>query len=187
MPLIPTSYCFMLLGVSEIGLALFKRAGRSAESKDRGSFLALWGVIGLSIFCAISVTHALPEYGVAYSDALYWTGLLLFVLGTALRWWSIIHLGKFFTVNVAIAADHRVVDNGPYRYVRHPSYSGVFVAFIGLGLLLFNWLSLLVLVLPVVGMFMWRISVEERALRNALGQPYEAYMQRTKRLVPWVL
>ena len=180
------SVFFILLGVSETALSLFKRAKSGTADKDRGSFFALWAVIGLSIFCAISITHALPRFQVPFSIAVYWTGVIMFLCGSALRWWSIIHLGRFFTVNVAIAKDHRVVDNGPYRLVRHPSYSGVFIAFIGLGLLLCNWLAAVVLVVPVVGMFMWRMHVEEHALLAALGEHYAAYMRRTKRIIPFV-
>jgi len=176
---------FILLGVSEIALALFKRAKQGSD-KDRGSFVALWGVIGLSIYLAIRFSYTMPRFAVEATVVQYAVGLLLFICGSTLRWWSIIHLGRFFTVNVAIASDHRVVDDGPYTYVRHPSYSGVFLAFIGLGLLLFNWFSLVVLVLPVIIMFLWRMHVEERALLDALGENYAAYMKRTKRIIPCV-
>ena len=181
----PTNF-FILLGVSEIGLALFKRSGKSAESKDGGSFTLLWGVIGISIFLAIYGSYAWPQFSYPYSVATYSTGALLFVFGIALRWWSIIHLGRFFTVNVAIAKDHRVVSDGPYRFVRHPSYTGALVAFIGLGILVHNWMAALLLVVPITIMFLWRIHIEERALSAALGKAYTDYMARTKRLIPFV-
>lgn len=184
--MIPTSTFFILLGVSEIALAVFKRAKSGSSNKDRGSFFALWAVIGASIYGAIHLTYTLPRFALAWSATAHWSGVLLFVTGTALRWWSIIHLGRFFTVNVAIAADHRVVDDGPYTYVRHPSYTGVFMAFTGLGLLLFNWVAALVLVMPVIVMFLWRMHVEEQALVQGLGEPYLAYMRRTKRVLPFV-
>ncbi len=186
MPFIPPQYLFILLGASETVLALFKRSGASAKGADQGSFGGLWIVIGASIFCSIFISKSVPGTEVAWSDGLYRAGALLFAVGLFLRWWSIIHLGRFFTVNVAIASDHRVVDNGPYRLLRHPSYTGALTAFCGLGLLLFNWLAALVLVLPVLIMFLWRIQLEERALEQALGEDYTAYMARTKRLVPFV-
>jgi protein-S-isoprenylcysteine O-methyltransferase Ste14 len=95
-------------------------------------------------------------------------------------------LGRFFTVNVAIAKDHRVVSDGPYRFVRHPSYTGALVAFIGLGILVHNWMAALLLVVPITIMFLWRIHIEERALSAALGKAYTDYMARTKRLIPFV-
>jgi protein-S-isoprenylcysteine O-methyltransferase len=108
------------------------------------------------------------------------------VAGIALRWWAIIHLGRFFTVNVAIAADHRVVDDGPYRFVRHPSYTGALMSFVGLGLTTGNWLAAVVLVVPISVAFLRRITIEERVLAAALGEPYRAYAARTKRLVPFL-
>jgi protein-S-isoprenylcysteine O-methyltransferase len=79
-----------------------------------------------------------------------------------------------------------VIDSGPYRFVRHPSYTGALIAFVGFGLCLGNWLSLLLITLPISAAFLWRIRVEERALLEALGDNYRAYMERTKRLLPFV-
>jgi hypothetical protein len=69
--------------------------------------------------------------------------------GIALRWYSIWYLGRFFTVDVAIAAGHRLIDTGPYRRIRHPAYTGELLAFLGLGLLFHNALSLVVLAAPI--------------------------------------
>lgn len=177
---------FIVLGVSELGLALFKRSGGSAQRKDKGSFGMLWAVIGVSIFLAIYGTNAWPQFSYGFSIISYMVGALLFVFGIGLRWWSIIHLGRFFTVDVAIAKDHTVVSDGPYRLVRHPSYSGALLAFLGLGLLVHNWLAALLLVVPITAMFLWRMKVEEQALSAALGAAYTDYMGRTKRLVPFL-
>ena len=103
-----------------------------------------------------------------------------------LRWYSIIHLGRFFTVDVAIAADHQLVDTGPYRFVRHPSYTGALFAFIGFGFVMRNWASLLLITVPIFAAFLYRINVEERALLGALGERYRVYSQKTKRLIPFV-
>jgi protein-S-isoprenylcysteine O-methyltransferase len=122
----------------------------------------------------------------AGATALRWLGVTLYAAGLILRWYAILHLGRFFTVNVAIAADHRVIDTGPYRFVRHPSYTGALMAFLGLALCLANWASLTVLVVPVFFVFLRRIQVEEAALLQALGDEYRGYMSRTKRLIPAV-
>ena len=111
-------------------------------------------------------------------------GIALFAAGLALRWYAIVHLGRFFTVNVSIAADHRLIDTGPYRIVRHPSYTGALMAFLGLGLCIANWASLLSLLVPICLVFLRRIHVEEAVLLQALGDQYRDYMRRTKRLIP---
>jgi protein-S-isoprenylcysteine O-methyltransferase len=111
-------------------------------------------------------------------------GVVVFFTGIALRWYAIIYLGRYFTVNVAIAADHRVIETGPYRYVRHPSYTGALTAFLGLGLCLANWLSLACAVIPTLCVFLWRIRIEEAALVEGLGGKYRDYMRHTRRLIP---
>jgi protein-S-isoprenylcysteine O-methyltransferase Ste14 len=100
--------------------------------------------------------------------------------------YAIVHLGRFFTVNVAISSSHRLIDTGPYRFVRHPSYTGALMAFLGLALCLANWASLVILLVPVFLVFLRRMHVEERALLQAFGDQYRDYMRRTKRLIPAV-
>jgi protein-S-isoprenylcysteine O-methyltransferase len=113
-------------------------------------------------------------------------GLVLFAAGLVLRWWSIIVLGRFFTVDVQIARDHELVERGPFRLVRHPSYTGVLLAFVGFAVSLGNWAALLVMLVPIFIVFVRRMNVEEEALTGALGATYISYMARTKRLVPGV-
>jgi protein-S-isoprenylcysteine O-methyltransferase Ste14 len=141
-------------------------------------------VIGLSIWFSIRAPSIWPEAGLQS-----WcvpAGAALFLVGVIVRWYSIVHLGRFFTVDVAIAADHQLIDTGPYRYVRHPSYTGALLAFIGFAMALRNWASVLIISLPIAFAFLYRINVEERALIQALGERYRTYIKRTKRLIPFV-
>ena len=97
-------------------------------------------------------------------------------------------LGAFFTTTVAVAPEQTVIEAGPYRRIRHPSYTGFLLCLLGLGLTLTNnWLSLLVIMGCALIGFGYRIQVEEAVLQERLGQPYQAYMRRTKRLIPFVL
>ncbi len=108
------------------------------------------------------------------------------MLGLGLRWWAIVTLGRFFTVDVQIAKDHHVVKRGPFRVVRHPSYTGVLMAFVGFAFSLANWAAMLVILVPIFVAFLRRMKVEEQALSDALGEEYVSYMRRTKRLVPFI-
>jgi protein-S-isoprenylcysteine O-methyltransferase Ste14 len=106
------------------------------------------------------------------------------VLGVALRTWAILALGRFFKFVVVIQDGHHVVDSGPYRFVRHPSYSGGLLALIGVGLALGSWLSTLAAVgVPLLAILI-RIAVEEARLARDLGDDYRSYARRNKRLVP---
>jgi protein-S-isoprenylcysteine O-methyltransferase Ste14 len=87
---------------------------------------------------------------------------------------------------VIVRPDQVVVDRGAYRYVRHPSYTAGALLFCGIGLALANWISLLVLMVTVVGVYGYRVIVEERALETTIGAPYRSYIRRTKRFVPFL-
>lgn len=90
------------------------------------------------------------------------------------------------SINVAIASDHRLVESGPYRFVRHPSYTGALMLFLGLGVAMGNWLSVVIISVPIFLAFWWRMRIEEAALLEALGETYRSYMNRTKRLIPMI-
>jgi len=133
---------------------------------------------------ATYVSHVTPS--LALFKNLYAVGVALFVIGLGLRWYAIIHLGRFFTVNVAIQNDHRVVSSGPYRLVRHPSYLGALLAFLGLGVCFINLISFAIIVVPITAAFIYRIRIEESALMESLGTNYREYAARTKRLIPFI-
>ena len=170
--------------LSEIGLSLLKRSHHPSNVADRGSLRPLWITICCSVTAGILARYYLPAARIP--PVLYPGGVLLFTLGLLLRWGSILYLGRLFTVDVAVAADHRVVDTGPYALIRHPSYAGALMAFAGYGICLLNAASLLLLVVPITCAFLRRMDVEEQALVAALGADYASYQKRTKRLVPFV-
>ncbi len=171
-------------GLSEAALSLFKRSGDASVDADSRSLRVLWVTILVAVTAGIVLSFRLPQAGMNGGRALLWTGCALFGAGLALRWYSIFYLGRFFTVNVAIHSRHDIIDTGPYRRIRHPSYAGALLAFLGLALSVGNWLSLAVMLLPIFWAFSRRIVIEERALASALGAPYTGYMRRTKKLIP---
>jgi protein-S-isoprenylcysteine O-methyltransferase Ste14 len=111
-------------------------------------------------------------------------GLLLMWAGLVIRIWAIVVLGRSFRMTVEVDADQQVVDRGPYRWVRHPSYSGILLLMAGLGLYYGNWPALLILLALPAGTLIHRISVEEAVLTEVMGPAYADYAARTKRLVP---
>ncbi len=183
------SWLILIFFVSEFALAMIKRSRHTSgiTGADRGSIFLLWVVITLAITAAYFLSGYLPgrlPFPPAWLQA---TAMTLLVSGLAFRWWAVITLGKFFTVDVATHADHALVDTGPYRLVRHPSYTGLLLAFLGFGLSLGNVFSVLVMMTPIVITLSYRICVEEQALRQALGPKYDAYCVKTKRLIPGIV
>ncbi|HXR53613.1 MAG TPA: isoprenylcysteine carboxylmethyltransferase family protein [Acidimicrobiales bacterium] len=125
---------------------------------------------------------AMPGPGRAYIVV----GVVVMWLGFALRQWAVRTLGRFFTFELSVQTDQRVVENGPYRVVRHPSYSGLLLSWLGTAIALGNWLSLALLTIPYAIALIHRIRVEEGLLRQGLGPDYERYAASRKRLVPGV-
>ncbi|MFZ6744554.1 methyltransferase family protein [Undibacterium sp. JH2W] len=117
---------------------------------------------------------------------LAWPGVALFFAGISLRWLAIAYLGRFFTVEVAIESGHKIVDHGPYRYLRHPSYTGLLLMFLGMGICSANALSLLLVLLPVFLALRYRIRIEETVLQDAFGKTYADYAQKTWRMIPFI-
>ena len=171
--------------VSELfGAVLVPRLrGRGATRvrRDRGS----GALIILTVFISIGLALSFGYSGVGVlPDWVFYPGIFLMLLGVLVRQWAIAVLGRFFSLTVRVATDHRVVTRGPYRLVRHPSYTGVLITFIGLGLAVQSLGGLLVLLGVFSLSYGYRIRVEEKTLLSELGQDYASYMKRTKRLIP---
>jgi len=183
----PTTLIIIAWVASEIVLSIARRSGtKSADSLDRSSFRVLWIVIMLSVTAGIMTSGS--TLGVFGGKGTPWPliGTVAIVAGIVVRWWAILSLKEAFTVDVAIAEGQRLVDRGMYRLIRHPSYTGSLLSFAGFGLVLGNAESLAVVLIPIIAAFLYRIGVEERALRAGLGEAYAQYMQRTRRLIPFV-
>jgi len=187
----------MLVVVMAVGESILMRGRLSKDHSrkaDRGSLRMLFIIIPASVTLAWLVGRIAPQarFDALFTDGptaaatLYAVGLALFAAALVLRWYSMLYLGRLFTFDVAIAEDHRVIDTGPYRYVRHPAYTGSLLSFVGLGLCGGNLLSLVVLLVPITAAFLRRMAIEEAALTAALGSRYADYVARTKRLVPFV-
>jgi len=173
--------------ISELLLTVTRRSrSRSGMKQDRSTLRVLWMVITVSIAAGVFVAVNWRAAALPFGRVLAIVAVAIFVVGLVLRWWAIITLGRFFTVDVTIQKDHELVDRGPFRLVRHPSYTGVLLAFVGFALSLRNWAALVVILMPIFVAFVRRMNVEEEALSQALGRHYAEYMARTKRLVPGV-
>lgn len=177
-----------LFPISEMALSLIKRSRpRTAKSEDQGSMRLLWVSICLGVALAIAAQWVAGTRLPVSLSIIRLAALALMVGGLALRWTAILTLGRLFTVDVAIHSDHAVVEHGLYRLMRHPSYTGLLIAFLGLGLFFANWLSLIVLLIPIILAVLNRVAKEERALLDSLGPPYAAYCARTRRFIPGLL
>jgi protein-S-isoprenylcysteine O-methyltransferase Ste14 len=152
---------------------------------DRGSFMVVRvSTVTGAVLAAVALNLGVAAYSVGVLG--FAVALLILWSGIALRWWSFRTLGRYFTFRVMTSTDQPVITSGPYRMLRHPSYLGILLALLGIGLMYGNWISVASLVvLPFIG-FMNRIRVEEAALRATLGDRYTSYALGRKRLIPLV-
>jgi protein-S-isoprenylcysteine O-methyltransferase Ste14 len=164
------------------------RAGhRTPVSLSDATIFAAGGGIVASVAVSIELgRHA----GVNWPGGRAWpvvVGIVLVAAGLATRLWSVVSLGRFFQYQIEIQTGHRVVTNGPYRYVRHPSYTGMLLVTLGFAFASGDVLSLpATLVLTGLGLAV-RIRAEEKQLVAALGSQYEEFAAHHKRLIPGVL
>ena len=163
------------------------RSKNPANARDRGSYLLIIILLWIGVGLAFALSFVLPQATITWHrKAVFFNGIALMLLGMAFRYYAMIVLGKFFTYQVAVHSGQTVIETGPYRYIRHPSYTGALITLVGLGLALGNWASLVVMLACMGVAYAYRISVEEGALLVALGEPYNNYMRRTRRLVPFL-
>ena len=157
---------------------------RPPSDRDRGTYPAIVAVVvtGLAVSAIVWLTgiggYLPPWTGVA--------GLGLVGAGLGLRGWALRTLGQFFTMPITIREDHRIIAEGPYRWLRHPAYSASILVTVGLPLALGTLVGVLVTLVLAFAIYLYRISVEERALTQRFGEEYRSYRRRTWALVPYV-
>jgi protein-S-isoprenylcysteine O-methyltransferase Ste14 len=113
-------------------------------------------------------------------------GLFLVIAGTVFRVWSIRTLGKYFTATVQKVNEHKVITTGVYSILRHPSYSGAFLAVLGSSVLLHAYFGIAFTLVVVSAGYYYRIKVEEETLLKVFGKEYEYYQSRTKKMIPFI-
>jgi protein-S-isoprenylcysteine O-methyltransferase Ste14 len=172
---------------SELLLQLAARTSRSQGLvKDRGSLWLLLTVIFASVWAAFAYGDTHPQSMFGGAHWLRLAALVIMLAGFTIRWTAIISLGASFGTNVAIHSTQTLRTTGVYRWVRHPSYSGVLPNFAAVGIYQRNWVSLAIVMLFPTAALIYRFHVEEPALREAFGAQYAAYSKTTQRLVPGI-
>ncbi|WP_263380394.1 methyltransferase family protein [Granulicella paludicola] len=173
--------------LTEIYVAVITRT-RSGGGKidDRGSLYILWIVIGVSISLGSALGETYRPTMIHNAEWLRTPALALFAVGLYIRLSAIITLGRSFSANVAIHDTQKLNTSGFFRYMRHPSYTGMMLIFLAIALRRQNWLSIVILVVPPFLALLYRMHVEEAALTSAFGEQYIDYSRTTKRLLPGI-
>lgn len=152
-----------------------------AGSDDRGTTLLIFGSYVLAIV-ALSVDFP----GSAWDVRLRWLGVGCAALGTLLRIWAMVTLGRYYTRTLVTTSDQRVVQRGPYRYIRHPGYLAALLIWGGAAVASGSAIATVLVFALLIVAYGYRIRNEERMLIESLGTEYSDYCRRTWRLVPLI-
>jgi len=112
-------------------------------------------------------------------------GFVLFILGVVLRAVGRITLGRYYAYGLKMLPDHKLVAHGIYRYVRHPISLAAILYPVGIPLT-FSSLYGFAIMLLIIPSILYRLRIEERMLIDKFGDEYRQYMQKTKKLIPFI-
>lgn len=156
-----------------------------SESGDKGSIWLL--TISISMGYWLSFIIASTTIGRIYHwNTFFVIGSILVLTGLIIRVTSIMKLKQQFTYTVTKIENHELIETGLYKIIRHPGYLGQLIIFLGISVCLSNWLSILLMIIPVLLGYLNRINVEEKFMIEQMGQKYIDYQKRTKKLIPTI-
>ncbi len=162
-----------------------KFAAGDSTSADRGTARAFTVILAPYLLLTVLEARFLRLEEATSWGVPAFLGLAFAAVGLVIRTWAVRTLGRFFTLHVQAQADHMVVRTGPYKYVRHPSYTGALLMLVGMPVMLGAWASALAFGALFLGWTAVRMRQEEAVLEAALGAEYAAYRQATPALVPF--
>jgi protein-S-isoprenylcysteine O-methyltransferase Ste14 len=187
----PSIVAAWVFAIAQFGFMATESRRRRSAPADAARGARAFPPMGLALLVGLAARLGCGflKIGVIRGDLrewLVWLGFGLVLAGWGMRFWAQRELGRFFTGEVAVQRDHRVVQTGPYRWVRHPAYTGGLLASLGFGLMLSTWLGALISGGLLVWAYLVRVPREEALLVEQLGDTYRAYAARTKRFIPFL-
>ena len=184
-PIFTNLFPLIFLGVFAIDYILPRFTNpnyhRQSLKSDRGSYFVV--SITVTLATALSIVLRLHNLG-TLTGVFQWLGLLMMLAGAAFRQWALINLGRFFSRTVQIETGHKIIKTGPYKWIRHPAYTGMIIIFSGISMALGTWLGTLATFVIVTAGLLYRIHVEENVLLQSLGEEYNRYKSQTWQLFP---
>ena len=167
-------------------LLFYKWYQRGDSHKDGYTSILLQIFLSLNLFFTFTCFFKGFHFSHKVNLIVMFLGLSLCVIGLFIRVWSIKTLKIFFSWKINIQKEHKLIKNGPYKVVRHPSYSGGVLAVIGFNLALGTWPSLLSFLFTYMPILLLRINSEEKVLREYFKNDYDVYKSKSYSLIPFL-
>ena len=166
------------------------RGGKTvAERETLFSRVSHYGPLAVAVYLFVAPDNLVPVLNARFAPeslGLVQLGAALTIVGVAFAVWARLRLAGNWSSDVTLKHDHELIVDGPYRWVRHPIYTGVLLALVGTGLAIGEWRAPVAVVLA--GVAWWRkLTIEEIVMRRQFGDAYIRYAERTRALIPFVL
>ncbi len=173
-----------LYGFFEVFMNLRQRRKNNAiTTKDKGSLWLLYSLITLGY--ALSFSIGATKIGRMYAwNTFFAIGMALIVVGFIIRIHSMLTLKQYFTYSVAKVENHKLIETGLYKFIRHPGYLGQLMIFLGISISVSNWFSILLMMMPISIGYLYRMRIEEKFMSEQLGEDYPIYQEHTKKIIP---
>ncbi|RII33046.1 isoprenylcysteine carboxylmethyltransferase family protein [Clostridium chromiireducens] len=163
--------------------SLQNRKNLNKKKGDKGSCLVLVlgiiAIIFLNLFCK-------KNYLLILSELMFWIGCVVIIVGIILRLYSVLTLGKSFTVSVQVDLNQKIIQTGPYKYIRHPAYSGSILSLIGIAFAFRSIIGIIETIIIIAAIYGYRIKIEEKILESNFKTDYQEYKTNTKRIIPFI-
>ncbi|MBN8237026.1 isoprenylcysteine carboxylmethyltransferase family protein [Halobacillus kuroshimensis] len=163
---------------------IFRNDRSDGGDQERRSFPLIFIIVVLTVGSSLGLREG--AVGITTARWVWWTGLILYASGTALRYWGILHLKEQFTRNVAVRKGDRLVSSGPYRLLRHPLYTGLFFIVVGFCLGTGNVYPAVLFGILITIALLHRIRLEEAMLTKEHGEMYREWCGKRYRFIPFV-
>ncbi|GEK91649.1 methyltransferase family protein [Alkalibacterium kapii] len=156
------------------------------ENTEKNSKLLIFMFILMGIFGPVLIDPSIITSFLQPFNGFRYVSIPLIVLGIIVRYSAIRQLGTSFSVNVGVPKGAELKKDGLYKYVRHPSYTGEFIMFLGVAVAIFHPVgSFFAFVFPLSA-FLYRIHMEEQVLIDSFGKDYIDYQKQTKKIIPYI-
>ncbi|MFN8380837.1 MAG: isoprenylcysteine carboxylmethyltransferase family protein [Anaerolineales bacterium] len=184
------AYIVVIFGLQIFALLYNPQVGRNQENRKSGITTPKLDLILIQVFSLAIVIlapysdrHSFSVF--ASTDLLRYIGLVLVIPGFILMQAGEKHLAKQFSIQVTLQEDHKLIQSGPYKVIRHPRYLGIVTFFLGISFV-FRSLLTTILVIVLAAILIWRIFTEENLLHQEFGTAWETYCKTSWRLIPFI-
>ena len=184
------AFVLVLFALQIFSLIYNPQLGRNQENRKSDAPSSKLDLILIQIF-SLAVVILAPfsdgrSIGILHvENTIRYIGLLITIPGFVLMQAGEKYLAKQFSIEVTLQKDHKLIQSGPYKVIRHPRYLGILIFFTGISLTFRSLLGIFI-VLALAGVLIWRVFAEEKMMREELGKEWEEYQANTWRLIPYI-